>query len=89
MLFVLLVVVRPHDPAHTFLTRVDTPLNPRCFPPLSSLHTSEGIMLVNMSLPAWPILFVNEAWEKATGVARDALTGDAFWSSFAVRCYGC
>ncbi|PNW70925.1 hypothetical protein CHLRE_17g739250v5 [Chlamydomonas reinhardtii] len=44
---------------------------------------NEGIMLVNMSLPAWPILFVNEAWEKATGVARDALTGDAFWSSFA------
>ncbi|KAG2454256.1 hypothetical protein HYH02_001289 [Chlamydomonas schloesseri] len=44
---------------------------------------NEGIMLVNMSLPSWPILFVNEAWEKATGVAREALTGDAFWTSFA------
>ncbi|KXZ50686.1 hypothetical protein GPECTOR_15g370 [Gonium pectorale] len=43
---------------------------------------SEGIMLLNMSLPTWPILFVNEAWERATGVAKDALTGDGFWTSF-------
>ncbi|GLC39870.1 hypothetical protein PLESTF_000919300 [Pleodorina starrii] len=43
---------------------------------------SEGIMLVNMSLPTWPIMFVNEAWEKATGIPKDSLTGDAFWKAF-------
>ncbi|GIL48868.1 hypothetical protein Vafri_5296 [Volvox africanus] len=43
---------------------------------------NEGIMLVNMSLPTWPIMFVNEAWEKATGIPKDSLTGDAFWKAF-------
>lgn len=52
---------------------------PRSFPP-----ASEGIMLVNMSLPTWPIMFVNEAWEKATGIPKDSLTGDAFWRAFTV-----
>ncbi|KAG2489421.1 hypothetical protein HYH03_012059 [Edaphochlamys debaryana] len=42
----------------------------------------EGIMLVNMSLPTWPILFVNEAWEKTTSISKDSLTGDTFWASF-------
>lgn len=43
---------------------------------------NEGIMLVNMSLPSWPILFANEAWEKATQQPKDNLCGDGFWSAF-------
>lgn len=41
-------------------------------------------MLVNMSLPSWPILFANEAWEKATQQPKDNLCGDGFWSAFQV-----
>ncbi|GFR53121.1 hypothetical protein Agub_g15837 [Astrephomene gubernaculifera] len=43
---------------------------------------SEGIMLLNMSLPSWPILFANEAWERATGLNKERLAGGAFWGAF-------
>lgn len=43
---------------------------------------SEGIMLLNLSLPTWPVLFVNEAWERATGLHKDDSSGLAFWDIF-------
>lgn len=39
-------------------------------------------MLLNLSLPTWPVLFVNEAWEKATGLAKDDSSGLGFWEVF-------
>lgn len=32
-------------------------------------HFNEGIMLVNMGLPNWDIVFVNEAWTQLTGMS--------------------
>lgn len=45
---------------------------------------SEGIMLVNMSVEGWPIMFVNEAWEKLTAISRDEGFGKGFWDLFSV-----
>jgi hypothetical protein len=32
-----------------------------------------------------PIMFVNEAWERATGIPKDSLSESHFWSAFQVR----
>ena len=45
---------------------------------------SEAIMLCNVSEPTWPMMFVNEAWEKVTGVKRDVAVASGFWDAFKV-----
>jgi hypothetical protein len=41
-------------------------------------------MLCNFSLPSWPVMFVNESWERATGTSKDQATASQFWSLFKV-----
>lgn len=45
----------------------------------------EGILLCNLSLPRWPMLFANEAFERITGIDRDESSGTPFWDMFFVR----
>lgn len=42
-------------------------------------------MLCNVSVSNWPMMFVNEAWEKLTGLPKDEGTGKSFWDVFQVR----
>mmetsp|Transcript_8938 Transcript_8938/g.19085 ORF Transcript_8938/g.19085 Transcript_8938/m.19085 type:complete len:704 (-) Transcript_8938:2515-4626(-) len=43
---------------------------------------SEGVMLCNLSFPTWPVLFVNEAFEKTTTMSKDVATSKGFWDLF-------
>ncbi len=43
---------------------------------------SEAIMLCNMAMPTWPVIFVNEAWEKATGIKSEPQAPTTFWGNF-------
>lgn len=42
----------------------------------------EGVMLVDVSSPAWTVLYTNEAFTAATGVPRDEATAQGFWEIF-------
>lgn len=42
----------------------------------------QGMMLCDMSSPKWPILLVNEAWQKATGIGQELAIGSHFWDLF-------
>lgn len=44
---------------------------------------SEGIVLIDVSEPGWPIVFINDAWENLTNFAKEDL-GKGFWDFFAV-----
>ncbi|KAK9790562.1 hypothetical protein WJX73_005557 [Symbiochloris irregularis] len=43
---------------------------------------SEGIMLINTSTESWDIMFLNEAWSRLTGVAKDDAMSKSIWSIF-------
>ena len=45
---------------------------------------NEAIMLCDFSQPAWPIVFINEAWEQETGLNKGELTNTSFWQWFKV-----
>lgn len=42
-------------------------------------------MLCDFSQPSWPIMFVNQNWEKQTGVENDKAASSSFWDHFEVR----
>jgi len=44
---------------------------------------SEGIVLVDVSLDEWPVVFCNEAWESLTCFERDQI-GSGFWQHFSL-----
>lgn len=50
---------------------------------------SEAIILCNMSVPRWPIMFANDAWEKATDIDRDTAVQRGFWEVFKARASPC
>lgn len=45
---------------------------------------SDGIMLCDVGEGKWPVVFVNEGWEKVTGIPKDAACGRGFWDLFQV-----
>eukprot|EP00884_Botryococcus_braunii_P002377 jgi/Botrbrau1/1213/Bobra.0163s0021.1 len=45
-------------------------------------HFNEGIMLVNMGVPEWEIVFVNEAWTQLTGIDKDNVVCRPMWDIF-------
>jgi hypothetical protein len=57
-------------------------------PPVAFTTCSEGIVLVDVSKPEWPVEFINEAWEQLTGFRKDDL-GQGFWDKFQVGREGC
>lgn len=47
---------------------------------------SEGIILVNVSDPKWPVVYMNEAFSKVTGLgANDPSLARGFWDVFKTR----
>ncbi|KAK9808830.1 hypothetical protein WJX72_004554 [[Myrmecia] bisecta] len=45
---------------------------------------SEGIMLVDTSLPMWRIMFINDAWTRITGIHKEEAMADGLWQLFEV-----
>jgi hypothetical protein len=42
----------------------------------------QGVMLVDVSGPKWPILLVNDAWQRAVGIGQQMACGAHFWDLF-------
>ncbi|KAL4459137.1 hypothetical protein ABPG75_014002 [Micractinium tetrahymenae] len=43
---------------------------------------AEAVMLCDTSITGWPVVYTNDRWSEATGVAVEQWLGTAFWSAF-------